>query len=197
MNIDKDLLITWGAVTKKYKKHEYIFYEGDQARFCYQILEGKVKMCSYNDEGRTFIQGMFGPGDSFGDPPLFLNEAYPACAQAESDCIIFKLSKDTLLKLLEEYQELQMRFIVNFAGRIFEKTATNKNIVSPYPEERILGLLKRFKKQKSVKQERILIPYTRQQIADFLGLRVETVIRTLIKMEEEMKVEIRHHKLYY
>ncbi|MBK8886487.1 MAG: helix-turn-helix domain-containing protein [Saprospiraceae bacterium] len=92
-----------------------------------------------------------------------------------------------------------MRFIVNFAGRIFEKkTATNKkNIVSPYPEERILGLLKRFKKQKSVKQERILIPYTRQQIADFLGLRVETVIRTLIKMEEEMKVEIRHHKLYY
>ena len=98
---------------------------------------------------------------------------------------------------MEEYQELQMRFIVNFAGRIFEKTATNKNIVSPYPEERILGLLKRFKKQKSVKQERILIPYTRQQIADFLGLRVETVIRTLIKMEEEMKVEIRHHKLYY
>ncbi|MBK8886488.1 MAG: Crp/Fnr family transcriptional regulator [Saprospiraceae bacterium] len=54
MNIDKDLLITWGAVTKKYKKHEYIFYEGDQARFYYQILEGKVKNVSYNDEGTYF-----------------------------------------------------------------------------------------------------------------------------------------------
>ena len=52
-------------------------------------------------------------------------------------------------------------------------------------------------KENNLTQQRALIPYTRQQIADFLGLRVETVIRTLIKMEVEKSVEIRKHKLYF
>ncbi len=197
MHIDTDLLITWGAVAKKYSKNEFIFYEGDHARFYYQVLEGKVKMCCFNDEGRVFIQGLFGPGESFGEPPLFLDEVYPACGMAVTDCIIYKLSKDTLLKILEEYPALQMKFIVSFAKRIFEKSNTNKNIISQYPDQRITGFLTLYKKEQNPSVEKILIPYTRQQIADFLGLRVETVIRTLIKMEEEKKVEIRKHKLYY
>ncbi|MBK6785512.1 MAG: helix-turn-helix domain-containing protein [Saprospiraceae bacterium] len=57
--------------------------------------------------------------------------------------------------------------------------------------------MKRYKKENNLTQQRALIPYTRQQIADFLGLRVETVIRTLIKMEQEKSVEIRKHKLYF
>ncbi|MBK6785513.1 MAG: hypothetical protein IPG79_18515 [Saprospiraceae bacterium] len=43
MFIDFDLLLTYGAAAKKYKKAEFIFYEGDVSRFYYQVLEGKVK----------------------------------------------------------------------------------------------------------------------------------------------------------
>ena len=197
MHLDINLLITWGAVARKYKKNEFIFYEGDACRFYHQIHQGKVKMCCYNDDGRLFIQGLFGAGESFGDPPLFINEPYPACAQAEAESVIYKLSKDTLMKVLEAYPELQMNFITNFARRIYEKANTNKNIINPHPDERIIGFLTRYKKDHKMNSDRVLIPYTRQQIADFLGLRVETVIRTLIKMEEEKKVEIRKHKLYF
>jgi len=197
MHIDTNILITWGAVAKKYKKNEFIFYEDDQSRFYFQILDGKVKMCCYNDEGKVFIQGIFGSGDSFGEPPLFINEKYPACAQAESDCTVLKLSKESLFKILGEYPELQMNFITNFAKRIYDKSITNKNIISTHPDQRITGFLKNFKKENQLTNSKSLIPYTRQQIADFLGLRVETVIRTLKKMEEEHKVEIRHHKLYF
>ncbi|WP_369791989.1 helix-turn-helix domain-containing protein [Sediminibacterium sp. C3] len=41
------------------------------------------------------------------------------------------------------------------------------------------------------------MPFTRQQLADFTGLRVETVIRTLSKLSERNKVKIIDHKLYY
>ncbi len=197
MQIDLDLLITHGAVAKKYLKNEFIFYEGDPCRFFYQVHKGIVKMCCYNDEGRQFIQGLFGSGESFGEPPLFINELYPACAQAECDSVVYKLSKDTLIKILYDYPDLQMRFITNFAKRIFEKSNTNKNIINPHPNERIIGFLKKYKKENILNTDRALIPFTRQQLADFLGLRVETVIRTLIKMEEDNKVEIRNHKLYY
>jgi CRP-like cAMP-binding protein len=197
MHLDTNLLIAWGAVAKKYKKGEFIFYEDDPCRFYHQVYEGKVNMCNYNDDGRKFIQGIFGPGDSFGEPPLFINEVYPACAQAETDCIVYILVKETLIKILYEYPEVTLKFVTGFARRIYDKASTNKNIISPHPEERIAGFLKKYKKDLNQNKEKVLIPYTRQQMADFLGLRVETVIRTLIKMEEDGKVEIRRRKLYY
>ena len=42
-----------------------------------------------------------------------------------------------------------------------------------------------------------LVEFTRQEIANFTGLRVETVIRELSKMSKTNKVEIINHKLYY
>ena len=197
MYIDPDLLITWGAVAKKYDKNEFIFYEGDKCRFYHQIEDGQVKMCSYNEEGKVFIQGIFNKGDSFGEPPLFIDVEYPACAQAETNCVIYKLSKDTLFKILAEYPDLKMQFIMSFATRIYEKSTINKNISNPHPEQRILGLLEKYKLHNDLPQGRTIIPLTRQSIADQLGLRVETVIRTLKRMDETGKVAIIKHKLYY
>lgn len=197
MHLDVNLLIAWGAVAKKYKKGEFIFYEGDLCRYYHQVYEGKVKMCNFNDDGRIFIQGMFEKGQSFGEPPLFIDEHYPACAQAETDCIIYKLTKDTLIKILQEYPDITLRFVTGFAQRLYDKSSTNKNIINPHPEDRILGFLKKYKKDNHHLNGKIQIPYTRQQLGDFLGLRVETVIRTLLKMEEEGKVEIKNHKLYF
>jgi CRP-like cAMP-binding protein len=72
--IDTNLLISWGATYKKYKKGEYIFYEGDEALFYYQVESGELRMSNMNDSGKEYIQGMFSKGESFGEPPLFLNE---------------------------------------------------------------------------------------------------------------------------
>ena len=46
------------------------------------------------------------------------------------------------------------------------------------------------------KYERFLVPYTRQQIADMTGLRVETVIRTVSRLKEEGKISVIKHKIY-
>lgn len=197
MHIDINILLAWGAVAKKYKKGEYIFYEGDPCRYYYQLRQGKVKMCCYSDEGRIFTQGLFVGEESFGEPPLFLKLNYPACAVAETDCIIFQLCKDTLFKLFKEYPELQMHFIDGFARRIYEKALTNKNLSNPNPENRIIGFLKKYKADKNYPAQKTQLPFTRQQIADAVGLRVETVIRTIKKMEENNLLEIQNHKVYF
>lgn len=44
---------------------------------------------------------------------------------------------------------------------------------------------------------KVLIPFTRQEIANFTGLRVETVIRTIKRMEEAAIVEIKNRKIYF
>lgn len=198
MQIDLDLLFTWGAVAKKYMKNDVIFYEDDMALFYYQIVEGSVRLYNSNDEGKEFTQGTFCQGNSFGEPPLFINEVYPTTAIASIDSVIIKLSKDKLMKILEDYPSVKLSFLELMAQRIYNKTVSTKQIINQKPEHRIKSFLESYKKQnKLCSTEKILIPYTRQEIADFTGLRVETVIRTLSEMNKTKKVSIDKHKLYF
>jgi len=64
-------------------------------------------------------------------------------------------------------------------------------------EHRIISFLEDFKTKNGHHIEKIFIPFTRQEIADFTGLRVETVIRSLLKLKNKNIVEITNRKLYY
>ena len=195
MQIDLDLLYTWGAIAKEYKKNDIIISEDEVAHFYYQVVEGCVRMFNSNDEGKEFTQGYFKNGQSFGEPPLFIDEVYPSTAVAFKDSKIIKISKEKFLKILEEYPFIQKQFLNLMATRIHTKTRTTKDIVNQKPEFRILAFLNAHKNPDCPKKE--LVAFTRQEIANFTGLRVETVIRELSRMSKTNKVEIINHKLYY
>ena len=197
MQIDENILITWGAVVKKYNKNEIIFDEGALAQFYFQIKKGTVKMSNSNDDCKEFTQGVFHDGDSFGEPPLFIDESYPATAVTITDCTIIKLSKTTFFRILSEYPAIHHTFTTLFARRVLMKSKLLRDIINHTPEERIISFLYAFKAKSNAKEDKIHIPYTRQEIANFTGLRVETVIRELSRLSKTDKVEIINHKLYY
>lgn len=196
MMIDIDILFAWGGVTKCYQKGEVIFYEEDMPRFYHQILSGQVRMYHINEEGREFSQGTFGIGQSFGEPPIFVGKPYPAMAQAMVDTVTIRLGRETFLKIVEEYPAIKTAFLQLMAERVYHKAVKASSLVNNPPEVRILGFLQQLKHGKPP-DGRALVPYTRQEIANATGLRVETVIRTLRKMAEAGQVEIRNRKLYF
>jgi CRP-like cAMP-binding protein len=196
MQIDLDILFTWGAIAKVYKKNETVFFEDEMANFYYQIIEGSVKMFNSNDEGKEFTQGYFSNGQSFGEPPLFIDETYPATALAFQESKIIKLSKDKFLKIMDEYPQIQKKFLKTLASRIHSKANTAKDIINQKPEFRVLSFLNSIKKTSETNQKE-LVPFTRQEIANFTGLRVETVIRVFTKLKTCKKVDIIKHKIYY
>lgn len=195
MQINLDLLFSWGAIAKEYKKNDIIFCEDETALFYYQIIEGSVKMFNSNDDGKEFTQGYFCNGQSFGEPPLIIEETYPSTAIAFQDSKIIKLSKDKFFKILDEYPTIQKKLLVLLASRIHSKAKTSKDIINQKPEFRIIAFLNAHKGNRNGAKE--LVPFTRQEIANFTGLRVETVIRVFSKMSACKKVEIINHKIYY
>ena len=195
MQIDLDLLYTWGAIAKEYKKNDIIISENEVANFYFQVVDGCVRMFNSNDEGKEFTQGYFCNGQSFGEPPLFIEEKYPATAVAFHDCKIVKLCKEKYLRILDEYPSIQKQFLILMAKRIHNKANTLKDIVNQKPEFRILAFLNANKKGNGDAKE--LVPFTRQEIADFTGLRVETVIRAFSKMKADKKIDIINHKIYF
>ncbi len=196
MLINCDILIAYGGCAKKHEKDAIIFREGTPARFLYQIVEGEVKLYSTNNEGKDLIQGIFKTGDSFGEPPLLLDKTYPSTAQTTTPSVIIRITREKLLNILDDYPEINKRLLYTFAERIYNKATAAQIWLSHTPEEKIIGFLNKVKED-CEETEKLLIPFTRQQIADFTGLRVETVIRTLIKMSEQDRVSIIDHKLYY
>ncbi len=198
MQIHPDVLITYGGFSRKYAKGSFLFHEGDTPVFYYQLIHGEVKLFSTAKNGKDLIQGTFKAGESFGEPPLLINKAYPSTAQVTKDAIIIKLTRERLLAILHENADISAALLVRLATRIYDKAVAAKLLAAPTPEEKIAGFLYKIKYEITGDDKNaILIPFTRQQIADSTGLRVETVIRTLSRMNEEKKVKIINHKLYY
>jgi CRP-like cAMP-binding protein len=196
--IATDLLEKYGALKKFFAKSEIIFEEGNLPTHYYQILSGEVKMSNYNDDAREFIQGIFYKDQSFGEPPLFLNQNYPANAIAVEDSEILYLSKSNFMKLLEKNPTVSIKIIENLAQRLYYKSVMAAEMSTQEPEHRILKLIDHgivyFNFQKDANG--YLINFTRQQIGDLTGLRVETVIRTIKTLEKKGVLKIINRKVY-
>lgn len=196
--IAPELLEKYGALKKSFGKNDIIFEEGNLPTHYYQIISGEVKMSNYNDDGREFIQGIFYKEQSFGEPPLFLNQNYPANAIAVDDSEILLLPKNNFLKLLEENPAISLKIIENLAQRLYYKSVMAAEMSTQEPEHRVLKLIDHgiayfnFKKDANG----YLINFTRQQIGDLTGLRVETVIRTIKALEKKGLLKIINRKVY-
>lgn len=198
MKIDEKILLSFGAEIKHYKANDYIFQEGEKPGSYYQIVTGMIKENNYNELGNEFIQNILGEDQSFGDSFLFLNKSYNINAIALSECKILKLSKTDFYKMLEVKPELSIDTNKCLSQRLYFKTAMIQNLASPLPEKRILGLLDYLKSfHKDDHKYSFLVKLTRQQIADLVGLRVETVIRTAKKLEKNNLLKIDQRKIYY
>ncbi len=196
MPIDYNILIAYGGVAKKYSRGDFIFHEGANPFFFYQILEGKVKVFSTNNDGKELAQGLFEAGQSFGEPPLLLNKPYPSTAQTCTSCVIVKIGKEKLLAILKDYPDIMNSMLYVFAERIYKKANAAQVWVCQSPEEKIVQFLHSAVQRKNEPGTMLPVPFTRQQIADFTGLRVETVIRTLLRMSKQKKIKIIDHKIY-
>ncbi|HEX6223302.1 MAG TPA: Crp/Fnr family transcriptional regulator [Chryseolinea sp.] len=178
------------------RKEQVLCHEGDQATDYFQVESGSVKMYSVSQEGQEFIQGIFNAGESFGEPALIGKFPYPGSVMAIETSKIWKLPGDYFFQMLKENFELHLKMDQVLCQRLRYKSMVLSEISSYEPEHRILSLLKYYK-AKNPTGSKVLVPYTRQQLADMSGLRVETVIRTVKKMEKEKKLTLDGHKIKF
>ena len=152
-----------------------------------------------NPEGQEFTQGIFSAGESFGEPALLGNFPYPSSASAITDSRVWRLPRPEFIQLLKENFELHLKLDQVLCKRLQYKSMVLTEVSSYDPEHRLITVIKYFKSKmlKQSQKEKVIIPFTRQQLADMTGLRVETVIRAVKKMEKEGKLSLEGHKIKY
>lgn len=187
------LLLEYGAHKITLNKNQILFNEGGRADFYYQIQSGGVKMYNLTEEGKEFVQGIFDDGKSFGEPPLLGDFKYPAGAAATKDSILLKLPKDQFIRLLRVNPDIHLAFTALLCNRLAYKAMIGKEVSIHPPEHRILTILNYLKNQSGDLE--FVVDITRQQIAELTGLRVETVIRSIKKLEAEKILRLENHKI--
>lgn len=195
MIIHTDLLLLYGAISLTAEKGRVIFCEGDAAHFYYQIVSGRIRMVSTSASGKEFMQGLFSEGESFGEPPLFTDQPYPAAAVADEETTLLRLPRSMFVKLLKENPDIHFAFTTLLANRLRQKSILSKEMTCSEPAELIRGVLKRYTINER-HNGRLRVTLTRQQIADMTGLRVETVIRTIRTMFKRGDVLVNKGKVY-
>lgn len=201
--IPKKILAQYGAKEYFFRKGQVLFQEGTEALYYCQVEQGSVKMITSSASGQEFIQGIFKAGESFGEPPLFGGFSYPSSALAMEDSMVLKLEKTEFFNLLKENFDIHLQLDRVLCMRLKYKSMVLSDISFYDPEQRVMNLLQYLKKNSDAikmvgpgrHQRSYLVPYTRQQLADMSGMRVETVIRTVKKMQHQGKLEIVGRKI--
>ncbi|WP_370899668.1 Crp/Fnr family transcriptional regulator [Chryseobacterium gossypii] len=198
MIIDENLLLEYGAKYENYKADEIIFRAGSLPKFYFQIVKGTVELSNYHEDGKEFTQNILMDGQCFGESLLFNDKAYPMNAVAKNECTILKLTKAEFYSLLSQNPETTFNMFRCLADRLYYKYIMLFNISSPDPSFKIKTIMDYYKDYNSDKSPySYQVPLTRKQIANLTGLRIETVIRTVKKMEKEDILKIENGKIYY
>jgi len=170
-----------------YKDNETIFAEGDPSDKFYIVAEGNVKVLKHTVMGKDIILEIMSPGDIFGGVAVLDKKPYPASAQAMEFTTSIRISRQNLLKIMDEYPILKHEIVRYFSDKLRDAHEMLKNIATERVEKRIASLLLKLS-EKVGKEEnefrKIDFPLTRQEIAEMVGTTVETCIRTMSKFQK-------------
>ena len=170
------------APLRTLKAHEQLFREGEDKTNIYQVLEGAFVLYRLLPNGRRQVTGFAVSGDMVG---LGAGNRHQCSAECSGKAKVRALPAITLHRMAREDSHLGMRLY----DAISQELATAQDLLMTVGRlnacERVatflLGLSERNTRALRP-ADRIALPMTRCDIADFLGLTTETVSRTLTKL---------------
>jgi len=197
--LDEDKLKDFSNVSfeKSFLNKQNIFLQNDQSDYLYNITEGNVKIYQLLDDGRIQIIGFLYPGDFFGS---YRNNKYNYCAEAIGDLKTCVFNQKILDKYLDENPILAKELLNKTS---FELTLAQDRLTvlgKLNAAERLVKFLLNISEQRNRigwKNNPISLPMTRQDVADYLGITIETVSRELTNLKTSNIIKIITSKQIY
>ena len=177
------------AVGKSYKRGESIFMEGDRADGFYIVARGQVKIFKTSLEGKEHILHIYGPGNLFGEVPVFSGTLFPANALALKKSQILFLPREAFVQLIAGHPSLSMNMLGELSLRLRQFTVQIENLsLKEVPSRLASYLIVLAKEQK--KKEQVTLTISKGQLASLLGTIPETLSRIFAKMNAQGLIRV-------
>lgn len=175
-----------------YKKGEYIFREGDPADTFHILQSGSVKCVKTSQDGKEVTMKVLMPGDLFCcDAAVLEGAIHPGCAQPMGDVRVLALSKKAYLGMLRRNPDAAMA-VIQYLGKRLHEAQENAKVLALNPaDQRLASLLANLAERTGVRESdgiRLTVRLTRQDLANMVGITVETAIRVMSRFKRERLV---------
>lgn len=167
-----------------------VFYEGDPAEYIFNVTSGCVRLSKMMSDGRRQITGFLFPGDFFG---LAFDRSYTYSAEAVSDVQLCRFPRAKLEALFREFPKLEHRLLSMAANELVTAQDHMLMLGRKTAEERVASFLVSLARRAGRAGRRespIELPMNRTDIADHLGLTIETVSRTFTQLRKAKLIDL-------
>lgn len=179
----------------RFGRNEEVYGEDEPAEFLYQIVTGAVRTYRMLDDGRRQVVAFYVPGDIFG---VEAGQVHLTSAEAISDSQVLVVKRASVMARAEHQRELS-RQLWTMTVRELQRVQHHSLVLIESAEERVAGFLLEMA-GRCASGAAIELPMSRQDIADYLGLTIETVSRTftqfvqsgVIALETSRRIQLRN-----
>ncbi|WP_374763640.1 Crp/Fnr family transcriptional regulator [Yunchengibacter salinarum] len=167
------------------QRGESLFFEGDSTSHVYNVVDGTLRLSRVGADGRRQIMGFLGTGDYLGHTS---RSEYSLSADALTDVKVCRFARDDLMRLCQENPALERQFHHLTAGMLDDMQDLVFSLGRKTALERVASFLVHQLDRASMSDSlpgQLTLPMTRADIADFLGLTLETVSRAFSRLKRE------------
>ena len=168
-----------------FARNAEIYGEGEPADYLYKVVSGTVRTYKVLSDGRRQIGAFYMAGDVFG---LEMGEEHTFSAEAITGAKVLVVKRSALVALAERDSDIA-RQLWELTGRELSRVQDHILLLIKTAQERVAGFLLEMAERASNDGE-LELPMSRQDIADYLGLTIETVSRTLTTLENAAAIEL-------
>jgi CRP/FNR family transcriptional regulator len=164
--------------------------EGEPASAFFNITGGTAKLYKLLPDGRRQITGFVGTGHFLG---LAVSDTYAFSAEAIDPVRYCRFSRAKLRALLDDFPAMEQRLLQVASNELVAAQEQMLLLGRKTARERVATFLlaqSRLGVICQVPRARFALPMTRGDIADYVGLTIETVSRTLTKLRAEGMIDI-------
>ncbi len=183
------------AVEKQFVKGDTIFFEGDPGNGFYMVGEGKVKIFKMSALGKEQILHIFGPGEPFGEVPVFHGQPFPANAEALAKSSLIFFPREKFIALVHDNPSLALNMLAVLSMRLRRFVAQIEDLSLKEVPARLAGyLLYLLEEQRAT--DSVELEISKGQLASLLGTIPETLSRIFAKMSDEGVIAVDGKKIH-
>ena len=183
---DDELAALAAAQThQSFGRGQAVCYEGDDADAVYNVAAGTLRLSKLLADGRRQVTGFLTAGDFLG---LMDDEVYACTAEAVDEVKLCRIERRAFERLTERFPLLERQLRRRAMQALAETQAHMLLLGQCSPREKLAHFLLRLQERLDGGDgpgETLRLPMKRADIADFLGLTIETVSRTFTSMRQD------------
>jgi CRP/FNR family transcriptional regulator, nitrogen fixation regulation protein len=172
------------GVAMPFDRNVEIFGEGEQAEYVYKVLSGSVRAYKVLNDGRRQVTAFYLPGEVFG---LESENEHSHSAEAIDKATILVIRRNSVFSAAESNGDVAHQLWALTAVEL-KRSQNHALLLIKTAKERIAAFLLDMA-QRLAGKGYVELPMSRQDIADYLGLTIETVSRTLTSLSEGSTIQ--------